>query len=159
MPNWCDCTYKCVGDLKEVKSLYKILKYIDRRKTSIEKNGFGKWGYPFSSGTHCLQKGDAAHVPLELSDLRLSGLSAGEGLCPCHPFPPHRPQGVSAAAGVSGVRPCHAGGAGSAAGYDGHLLALGPLWRAYRRWNTLSISAATGCWESCSGTTPPPKWT
>ena len=43
MPNWCDCTYKCVGDLKEVKSLYKILKYIDRRKTSIEKNGFGKW--------------------------------------------------------------------------------------------------------------------
>ena len=40
---WCDCTYKCVGDLKEVKSLYKILKYIDRRKTSIEKNGFGKW--------------------------------------------------------------------------------------------------------------------
>ena len=74
MPNWCDCTYKCVGDLKEVKSLYKILKYIDRRKTSIEKNGFGKWGYPLSSGTHCLQKGDAAHVPLELSDLRLSGL-------------------------------------------------------------------------------------
>lgn len=43
MPNWCDCTYKCIGDLKEVKSLYKILKYIDRRKTSIEKNGFGKW--------------------------------------------------------------------------------------------------------------------
>ncbi len=43
MPNWCDCTYKCVGDLKEVKSLYKILKYIDRCKTSIEKNGFGKW--------------------------------------------------------------------------------------------------------------------
>ena len=40
MPNWCDCTYKCVGDLKEVKSLYKILKYIDRRKTSIEKNGY-----------------------------------------------------------------------------------------------------------------------
>ena len=38
MPNWCDCTYKCVGDLKEVKSLYKILKYIDRRKTSIEKS-------------------------------------------------------------------------------------------------------------------------
>ena len=43
MPNWCDCTYKCVGDLKEVKSLYKVLKYIDRRKTSILKNGFGKW--------------------------------------------------------------------------------------------------------------------
>mgnify|MGYP000420739972 CR=1 FL=1 len=43
MPNWCDCTYKCVGDLKEVRSLYKALKYIDKRKTSIIKNGFGKW--------------------------------------------------------------------------------------------------------------------
>ena len=26
-------------------------------------------------------------------------------------------------------------------------------------WSTPSTSAATGCWESCSGTTPPPKWT
>lgn len=43
MPNWCDTTYKCVGDLKEVKSLHKILKYIDKRKTTILKNGFGKW--------------------------------------------------------------------------------------------------------------------
>lgn len=43
MPNWCDCTYKCVGDLKEVRSLYKALKYIDKRKTSTIKNGFGKW--------------------------------------------------------------------------------------------------------------------
>lgn len=43
MPNWCDCTYKCVGGLKEVKSLHKVLKYIDKRKTSILKNGFGKW--------------------------------------------------------------------------------------------------------------------
>lgn len=43
MPNWCDTTYKCVGDLKEIKSLHKILKQIDRRKTSIVKNGFGKW--------------------------------------------------------------------------------------------------------------------
>ena len=25
MPNWCDCTYKCVGDLKEVKAIYKSL--------------------------------------------------------------------------------------------------------------------------------------
>ena len=43
MPNWCDCTYKCVGGLKEVKSLHKVLKYIDKRKTSIIENGFGKW--------------------------------------------------------------------------------------------------------------------
>lgn len=43
MPNWCDTTYKCVGDLKEVKALHRILKYIDKRKTSITKNGFGKW--------------------------------------------------------------------------------------------------------------------
>ena len=43
MPNWCSTTYKCVGDLKEVKSLHKILKYIDKRKTTVLKNGFGKW--------------------------------------------------------------------------------------------------------------------
>ena len=43
MPNWCDTTYKCVGDLKEVRALHKILKYIDRRKTTIVRNGFGKW--------------------------------------------------------------------------------------------------------------------
>ena len=43
MPNWCSTSYKCVGDLKEVKSLHKILKYIDKRKTTILKNGFGKW--------------------------------------------------------------------------------------------------------------------
>lgn len=43
MPNWCDCTYKCVGEPKEVKSLYRVLKYIEKRKTSIVKNGFGKW--------------------------------------------------------------------------------------------------------------------
>lgn len=42
MPNWCDTTYKCVGNLKEVKSLYRILKNIDNRKTSIVPNGFGK---------------------------------------------------------------------------------------------------------------------
>lgn len=43
MPNWCDTTYKCVGDLQEIKSLHKILKCIDKRKTSIVPNGFGKW--------------------------------------------------------------------------------------------------------------------
>lgn len=43
MPNWCDCTYKCVGVLKEVRSLHKALKYIDKRKTSIIKNSLGKW--------------------------------------------------------------------------------------------------------------------
>ena len=43
MPNWCDTTYKCVGDPKEVRALHKILKCIDRRKTTIVRNGFGKW--------------------------------------------------------------------------------------------------------------------
>ena len=43
MPNWCDTTYKCVGDPKEVRALHTILKYIDKRKTSIVRNGFGKW--------------------------------------------------------------------------------------------------------------------
>lgn len=43
MPNWCDTTYKCVGDPKEVRALHKVLKYIDRRKTTIVRNDFGKW--------------------------------------------------------------------------------------------------------------------
>ena len=41
MPNWCDTTYKCVGDLKEVRSLYKTLKANDKRKRPRVKNGFG----------------------------------------------------------------------------------------------------------------------
>ena len=43
MPNWCDVEYKCVGDPKEVSSLHKVLKYMDKRKTTIIENGFGKW--------------------------------------------------------------------------------------------------------------------
>ena len=43
MPNWCITDYKCVGDPKEVRALHKVLKYIDRRKTTIVRNGFGKW--------------------------------------------------------------------------------------------------------------------
>ena len=42
MPNWCDTIYKCVGDLKEVRSLYKKIKANDKRKTPRIKNGFGK---------------------------------------------------------------------------------------------------------------------
>ena len=42
MPNWGDTCYKCVGDAKEVRSLHKVLKYINKRKTSTLKNGFGK---------------------------------------------------------------------------------------------------------------------
>ena len=41
MPNWCDCTYKCVGVLKEVRSLHKVLKYIDKRKNFNHKEQFG----------------------------------------------------------------------------------------------------------------------
>jgi hypothetical protein len=43
MPNLCLTEYKCVGNPKEVRELHKVLKYIDRRKTTIIKNGFGKW--------------------------------------------------------------------------------------------------------------------
>ena len=43
MPNWCITEYKCVGDPKEVRALHKLLKYIDGRKTTIVRNGFGKW--------------------------------------------------------------------------------------------------------------------
>ncbi len=41
MPNWCDTTYKCVGDLKEVRSFYKIIEKNAKRKTPRVKNGFG----------------------------------------------------------------------------------------------------------------------
>lgn len=43
MPNWADVEYKCVGDAKEVRSLHGVLEYIDKCKTSIIENGFGKW--------------------------------------------------------------------------------------------------------------------
>ena len=42
MPNWCDTIYKCVGDPKEVRLLYKIIKANDKRKNPRVKNGFGK---------------------------------------------------------------------------------------------------------------------
>ena len=45
MPNWCDTIYKCVGDLKEVKELNKALKYIDKRKTTIEKMALENGGW------------------------------------------------------------------------------------------------------------------
>ena len=42
MPNWCDTSYKCVGDPKEVRKLNSVLKYMEKRKTSVLSNGFGK---------------------------------------------------------------------------------------------------------------------
>lgn len=42
MPNWCDTSYKCVGDPKKVRKLNSVLKYMEKRKTSILSNGFGK---------------------------------------------------------------------------------------------------------------------
>ena len=41
MPNWCSTTYKCVGDLKEARSLHNILKKMSRRKNPKIRNGFG----------------------------------------------------------------------------------------------------------------------
>lgn len=41
MPNWCETTYKCVGEPKEVRSLYNAIKKNDKRKTPRVKNGFG----------------------------------------------------------------------------------------------------------------------
>ena len=29
MPNWCDTSYKCVGDLKEARLLYKVIRAND----------------------------------------------------------------------------------------------------------------------------------
>ena len=42
MPNWCDTTYKCVGDPKEVRSLYKVIRANDKRKKPRVKNDFGR---------------------------------------------------------------------------------------------------------------------
>lgn len=42
MPNWCLTTYKCVGSAASLKELHRALKYMEGRKTSILKNGFGK---------------------------------------------------------------------------------------------------------------------
>ena len=41
MPNWSDTTYKCVGDPKEVRSLYKVIQRNAKRKRPRVKNGFG----------------------------------------------------------------------------------------------------------------------
>lgn len=43
MPNWASITYKCVGDPKEIRQLHGVLRYIEKRKTTIVPNGFGKW--------------------------------------------------------------------------------------------------------------------
>lgn len=43
MPNWCYTTYKCVGTPKDIRQLHGVLKYIEKRKTTIVPNGFGKW--------------------------------------------------------------------------------------------------------------------
>ena len=42
MPNWCDTTYKCVGDRKQVQELHRAIQSIERRKTPLIENGFGK---------------------------------------------------------------------------------------------------------------------
>lgn len=41
MPNWADTTYKCVGDLKEVRELHEILEKMNNRKEPKHPNGFG----------------------------------------------------------------------------------------------------------------------
>lgn len=43
MPNWASVTYKCVGSPKEVGQLHSALKEIEQCKTTLIKNGFGKW--------------------------------------------------------------------------------------------------------------------
>lgn len=42
MPNWCDTTYKCVGDKKELRALKKVLDSNFKRKKTRVPNGFGK---------------------------------------------------------------------------------------------------------------------
>lgn len=40
MPNWCDTTYCCVGDKKQIMALKKVLDKNRRRKNPLVKNGF-----------------------------------------------------------------------------------------------------------------------
>ena len=42
MANICDVCYKIVGDKKQVKEIYKTLKYMEKRKTPVVRNGWGK---------------------------------------------------------------------------------------------------------------------
>lgn len=41
MPNLCETTYRCVGEPKEIGSLYKILQKMNRRKKPKHPNGWG----------------------------------------------------------------------------------------------------------------------
>jgi len=41
MPNWCDTTYKCVGESHEVQSLFDILQKLRDNAESRVPNGFG----------------------------------------------------------------------------------------------------------------------
>ena len=42
MADMCSVTYKIVGDGPRVKSIYKVLQYMERRKTAVVKNTWGK---------------------------------------------------------------------------------------------------------------------
>ena len=42
MANMAEVSYKLVGDKKQVKTIYKTLRYMEKRKTPVEKNGWGK---------------------------------------------------------------------------------------------------------------------
>ena len=41
MPNWCDTTYKVVGEPKEVGHLFRSLQKLESMKSSYMSNGFG----------------------------------------------------------------------------------------------------------------------
>lgn len=43
MPNLCNTTYKCIGELKEVESLHSLLERMSEQKTTFVENDFGKW--------------------------------------------------------------------------------------------------------------------
>lgn len=42
MPNWCNTTYRCIGNPKEIRQLHNAIKKNDKRKTPRVGNGFGK---------------------------------------------------------------------------------------------------------------------
>ncbi len=41
MPNWCETQYVITGNRRQVNSLYRIMKNLQERKTSLLENGFG----------------------------------------------------------------------------------------------------------------------
>lgn len=87
MPNWCSTAYSFLGDKKEIKALYHIMKNLESMKEPLVKNGFG------SNWLGCLVtalKGDWEKIRcrgcwenLELIGDEQLNFSTESAWCPC----------------------------------------------------------------------------